>query len=298
MPDVGRLGPTILPLAVTNPRHRAEEAHPADPGSPPADGDGGPFDDDGGVQTGDRLIELAEGFNFRDLGGYVGQDGRLTRWRTLFRSDTLHQLTGMDVEVLRSLGLETIVDLRTSREVERTGRGPLASEPIGYRHLSVIRDGEGEALAAPAAPGDELSERYLWYLEIGREALVEALRLLARPDNLPLVFHCAAGKDRTGVLAALVLDVLGVDHRVIVEDYVITAARMPLIMGRLQADPAMAARVAEMPAYLHSVRAQTMERFLTELQARFGGARAWARAAGLGPDDLVRMEELLLEPSG
>jgi rhodanese-related sulfurtransferase len=269
-----------------------------DSGPPAADGSGGAVDHDGGVHTGDRIIELAGGFNFRDLGGYRGRDGRLTRWRTLFRSDTLHQLTERDVEVLRSLGLGTIVDLRTSREVERTGRGPLASEPIGYRHLSVIRDGELEALAAPAAPGDELSERYLWYLETGRDALVEALHLLDGPDNLPLVFHCAAGKDRTGVLAALVLDLLGVDHRVIVEDYVITEARMPLIMGRLEADPAMAARAAELPAYLYRVQAQTMERFLAELHARFGGARAWVLASGLGPDDLVRMEELLLEPPG
>jgi protein-tyrosine phosphatase len=297
MPDVGRLGPRDLtPTGGEWSAPRPGEATASGP--PAADGSGGAVDHDGGVQTGDRIIELAEGFNFRDLGGYVGRDGRLTRWRTLFRSDTLHQLTERDLEVLRSLGLSTIVDLRTSRELERTGRGPLASEPIGYRHLSVIRDGEGEALAAPAAPGDELSERYLWYLETGRDALVEAVRLLARPDNLPLVFHCAAGKDRTGVLAALVLDLLEVDHRVIVEDYVITAERMPLIMGRLQADPAMAARVAEMPAYLHSVQAQTMERFLAELHARFGGARAWALASGLGPDDLVRMEELLLEPPG
>jgi protein-tyrosine phosphatase len=278
--------------------HAFEDLRRLEPGPPPDGGSGDRVDHDGGVPSHDRIIELAEGFNFRDLGGYVGQDGRLTRWRTLFRSDTLHQLTELDVEVLRSLGLGTIVDLRTSREVERTGRGPLASEPIGYRHLSVIRDGEGEALAAPAAPGDDLSERYLWYLESGGDALVETLRLMAAPDNLPLVFHCAAGKDRTGVLAALVLDILGVDHRVIVEDYVITAERMPLIMGRLQADPAMAARAAELPASLYGVQAPTMERFLAELQARFGGARAWALASGLSPEDLVRMEGLLLEPSG
>ncbi len=106
----------------------------------------------------ERLVALSGAYNFRDLGGYPTPSGRYTRWGRLFRSDTLHELTTADVEVLRSLGLATIVDLRTSRELERTGRGPMASEPIAYRHLSVIRDGEGEAMAAPAPPGQELSQ--------------------------------------------------------------------------------------------------------------------------------------------
>ena len=85
----------------------------------------------------ERLVALAGAFNFRDLGGYPAGDGRRTRWGRLFRSDTLHELTEADVGVLRSLGLATMIDLRTARELSRTGRGPLAAEPIAYRHLSV-----------------------------------------------------------------------------------------------------------------------------------------------------------------
>ena len=77
---------------------------------------------------------------------------------------------------------------------------------------------EVQATAAPAPAGEELSERYLWYLEVGRQALVDVLGLLSDPARLPLVFHCAAGKDRTGVLAASVLDILGVEDEVIVAD--------------------------------------------------------------------------------
>ena len=91
----------------------------------------------------DRLIPLDGAFNFRDLGGYPAAGGRITRWGTLFRSDTLHELSSSDVDTLRSLGLTTVIDLRTPRELERTGRGPLEPEPVGYRHLSVIRDGAG-----------------------------------------------------------------------------------------------------------------------------------------------------------
>ncbi len=245
----------------------------------------------------ERLVDLSGAFNFRDLGGYPTRSGRITRWGQLFRSDTLHELTASDVEVLRSLGLATIIDLRTSRELDRTGRGPMAAEPIAFRHLSVIGAGRGEAMAAPAPPGRELSSRYLWYLDRGREALVEALSLVADPAHLPLVFHCAAGKDRTGVLAALVLDIVGVEPEVIVADYVVTAGRMELILGRYRADPNLASKLAKVPSYRFSVEADTMQRFLAALHQDFGGARAWATASGVDARTLDRMADLLLEPS-
>jgi protein-tyrosine phosphatase len=246
-----------------------------------------------------RLIALERSFNFRDLGGYVGHDGMVTRWGTLFRSDTLHELTGPDVDAVRALGLATIVDLRTGRELQRTGRGPLAEEPAAFRHLSLIREGEGEAMAAPAPPGEELSLRYGWYLDIGRDALVEALRLLADPSSLPLLFHCAAGKDRTGVLAALVLDILGVAGEDIVSDYMITADRMPFILERYRMDPALAANMDKVPPSRFGVEAHTMERFLADLYRQFGGARAWALDSGVSAEELERMGELLLvQPDG
>jgi rhodanese-related sulfurtransferase len=274
------------------------------------------------VNSRPRLVPLSGAFNFRDLGGYPGRDGRSTRWSTLFRSDTLHELSEQDVDLLRSMGLATIIDLRTSRELERTGRGPLAEYPIDFHHLSVIQEGsrqagggepgggeagnggdggdggDGEAMAAPAPAGEELSERYLWYLHIGGSSLADALTLLAEPSNYPVVFHCAAGKDRTGVLAALVLDILGVDEQVIVDDYVITAGRMPMILERYHTDPAFAERMATVPASRFSVEAATMERFLGGLRDRYGGARAWATAAGVQAEALDRIDALLLEPPG
>jgi hypothetical protein len=242
------------------------------------------------------LISLVGSYNFRDLGGYPGHDGRPVQWGRLFRADTLHELTELDVDVLKGLGLATIIDLRTTGELDRTGRGPLANEPISFWHLSVIGEGGGEAIAAPAAPGDELTERYLWYLETST-ALVEAMRVVADSDNLPLVFHCAAGKDRTGVLAALVLDILGVEPSVIVADYVITAGRMDLIMGRFSGDADLEARIAKVPAYYFGVEAHTMEHFVAELYARYGGARRWAVAAGIDEEALDLMVDHLLEPS-
>jgi protein-tyrosine phosphatase len=255
------------------------------------------------MESRSRLIPLEGSFNFRDLGGYPGLDGRHTRWGRLFRADALHELTVDDLVQLRDLGLRTVIDLRTGRELERSGRGLLEPEPIAFHHLAVVQEeGRGsvaagtESLASPAPPGDDLAERYLWYLDVGRKSLVEALTLLSGEENYPLVFHCAAGKDRTGVLAALTLDILGVDRDVIVADYVITAERLRLILDRWRADPAFAERMDSVPATRFSVEASTMEGFLDGLSALYGGARAWADAAGVPDEALDRMVALLLEP--
>src|ERR1700678_4035071 len=111
------------------------------------------------METTDRLLPLVGAYNFRDLGRYPTIDGRVTLWGKLFRSDTLHELTPADLEVLRRIGLVSVIDLRTSAEVERTGRGLLAEEPIRYLHASVLQEEGSEAYAAPA--GDDPSERYL-----------------------------------------------------------------------------------------------------------------------------------------
>jgi len=262
---------------------------------------------DGGMDSGSRLVPLEGAFNFRDLGGYLGTDGRETMWGRLYRSDTLHELTAGDVERLVGMGLRTVVDLRTERELARTGRGPLEPHDVDFRHLAVVKEGvageenadgasDREALAAPAPAGDDLAERYLWYLDVGRDALAEALTMLGDDANYPLVFHCAAGKDRTGVLAALVLEICGVAPDVIVADYVITAERIGFIMDRYRADPRFAERVAKVPASRFSVEAPTMIRLLSELSTRHGGARAWALEAGVPAQALDALPELLLEP--
>jgi protein-tyrosine phosphatase len=241
-----------------------------------------------------RLIPLTGACNFRDLGGYPTVDGRTTRWGQLFRSDTLCELTETDLDVLRDMGLASVIDLRSGTEVERNGRGLLAAEAVRYAHLSIIPVEEGESRAVPTEYQEELAERYLWYLEIGRRSLVEALTFIGDPTSHPLVFHCAAGKDRTGVVAALVLDILGVEPDVIVEDYVLTGTRMELIIARLRRDPTYGSRIDDLPANLFTVEAATMEKFLELLNERHGGAREWALAAGVPVESLDTIPELLV----
>jgi protein-tyrosine phosphatase len=241
-----------------------------------------------------RILPLVGAYNFRDLGGYPTADGRRTRWGRVFRSDTLGQLTDADLTLLRGMGLATVVDLRTAAEVERDGRVGLGDEHLAYVNLSVLPEEGGESVAAPAE-GTDMSERYLWYLEAGRSPLATALTMVADDRGHPLVFHCTAGKDRTGVLSALVLSCLGVEREAVVDDYVQTAARLDLILQRLRRHPVYGPAMAEAPPTRYRVEAPTMERFLDGLEARFGGAAGWALSSGVTAETLAGMSEALLE---
>ena len=162
----------------------------------------------------DRHLTYDTVFNLRDLGGYEGADGRTIRWRTLFRGDGVHRL---EPEAFTELGIRTVLDLRTTGEIEERGR---AEGEHDWHHLPVVKTlWERPEVTEEHVAERFLAERYLVMLDEGRESLATALRLLGESDRVPAVFHCAAGKDRTGVLAALVLSLLGVDEKVIATDY-------------------------------------------------------------------------------
>src|SRR6478609_2472415 len=175
----------------------------------------------------DRLVVLEAVHNFRDLGGYPTSDGRITRWRRLYRADGLQRLAGDDLDVVRALGLRTVVDLRRPEEIAERGAFPVDDHPVEYHNLSVL-DVMWHDKEAPEFDDDAdfLHWAYSDMLASGAATFADALKVLAAPGALPAVFHCAAGKDRTGLLAMLVLGVLGVPEDYIVADYAYTAARM------------------------------------------------------------------------
>jgi protein-tyrosine phosphatase len=233
--------------------------------------------------------------NFRDLGGYPAGDSR-TRWGRLFRSDALHELTEGDIALVRRLGLRSIVDLRTPSEAARTGRGRMANEAVLHLDVSVSQDAHGERGSAPSVSDDDtLVTRYIAYLDAGGDAFVRALRQMADGDNLPMVFHCFFGKDRSGVLAALVLDCLGVERDTVVADYALSAVGMPSLLASLARDPVYRETIDRTPPARLAASAGTMELFLGWLDERYGGAAAWARHAGMPPGELDALRSLLLE---
>ena len=233
--------------------------------------------------------------NFRDLGGYPGADGRRIRWRRLFRADGLTRLDADDCAQLADLGLATVIDLRTKGEVDERGRFPEDAFEVEYHHLP---------LTDVLPPTEDLSRydepafvtsRYRRLFSEGSSSLARAVHVLAEPGALPAVFHCSAGKDRTGILAALVLGFLGVPRDVIVEDYALSAEAMIALLDRLKQE--YAESVAEVERYapaVISVAPESMAAFLDELGHEHGSFEDLARSLGV-TDAVSCLRESLLE---
>jgi protein-tyrosine phosphatase len=263
-----------------------------------------------------RLVTLAGASNFRDLGGYPTTDGRRTRWGRLYRSDALHLLTPADVITLRGLGLRTVIDLRAAAEAARLGRGLLGGEPIRYRNVPMSGEAPGLAegpLPEPSRdPSPEPSrdpspspdsdpdpvERYLAYLDVAGPAIVAVVEEIVTEDRLPLVFHCFFGKDRSGVLTALLLSWLGVERSVIAEDFARSTEPMSRLLARLAEDPVYAETIGQTPPQLLRSDGEDMVSFLTALDVRHGGPLAWFLSVGGRNEQIERVTELLLEGPG
>ncbi len=248
----------------------------------------------------DRLIPLHNVHNFRDLGGYETADGRHTRWRTLFRADSLSHVAGDDLAAVRALGLRSVIDLRMADESEKWGRFPVADCPVDYHHLSLM-DVMWDPEEAPLAAGGPevaafLHSCYMDMLDTGGANLGFAVRVMARPGALPAVFHCAAGKDRTGMLAALVLSALGVADDVVVADYALSGSAL----GRLftwaeQNRPEVLASLREAPAAHLAAEPDAMAAVLASIRQQHGSARGFLAGMGVSPEVFTALEAALLD---
>jgi protein tyrosine/serine phosphatase len=233
-------------------------------------------------------------FNLRDLGGYRGAGGRATRWGRLYRGDGLHRLGPDDCA---ALGLVTVLDLRTDREIAERGR--LDVDGIDWHHLPVLQDTWDPAWAMPEVAAERfLADRYLVMLAEGEEALGRALRVIADPDRLPAAFHCAAGKDRTGVLAALVLSLVGVDDDTIAADYGLSRHGMDRLVEWIRATyPERVDTMTDQPTPFLQAPDDAMHLFLADLRELHGSVEAYAASVGAGPDVVDSLRANLLEPT-
>jgi protein-tyrosine phosphatase len=245
------------------------------------------------TQDGQRFIRFAGCANFRDLGGYPTRSGRRLRSGQVFRSDALHLLTADDVTQFRDqLRIGQVIDLRSTAELRIDGRGLLGAEPIHFRHLPLF---DGAATASRALPADmDLADRYFSIVNHGMQPIGRVVTAIAESTD-PTVYHCAAGKDRTGVISALLLGLLDVDDETIISDYALTQERLQQITERLAADQGYwTAAIRTLPPDTLHARPQTMIAFLEQLQAKYGSTRAYARAAGVSDRTLEQLRERLL----
>jgi protein-tyrosine phosphatase len=248
-----------------------------------------------------RILELDGPLNFRDLGGYpVGRD-RFVRTGLLFRSDGLDTLTPGDAQLLMDVvELSTVVDLRSEEELTRSGPSLLEQGGVAVHHLPIVDRtqqffGDGEP---------RISAAYLKIMGEADERFASAVQLLADLDG-PAVFHCAAGKDRTGLLAAFVLDLLGVEDDLIADDYALTAAVMPAFRQRMERrmanEPELrkrmeeSGRTPEMLDEMLSARASTIHLVLTALRAEHGSVESWLLQNGLDASAPDRLRSRLID---
>jgi protein-tyrosine phosphatase len=247
-----------------------------------------------------RHINFESVPNFRDLGGYKTRDGRAVSWRRLFRTATLHSMSRPDIARLKEdIRPRAVIDLGTPREPIKQREINLLGEMGARYHNVPFRPDSLDYLKHETElfrDATDLGEVYLYRIrepEFGKR-LVDSLELIADRINHPLVFHCRVGKDRTGVLAALLLAAAGVMDEDIVHDYTLSAPFMPEIRDRTRNDPAIPLEAKELPDFHWAASAESMARFLALLRREYGSAAGYLKAQGADDSLPQRLEEALL----
>ena len=254
-----------------------------------------------------RWLALEGAVNARDLGRLPLAGGGTTASGVLLRADNLQGLTAADVgKLVDELAVRLVVDLRTGIEVTLEGPGPLVRDGRPeIRHRSLYPEtGERTDVDVEAVMpwigrrdkhdgGETAAVRsYLGYLRDRPDSVVDALRDAAHADGATIV-HCAAGKDRTGIVCALALAVAGATREAIVADYVATAERIEPLIARLRRSPTYAEDLHHRPAGAFAPRPETMERVIEILDDRYGGPLGWLKEAGFGADDAAALRARL-----
>ena len=257
------------------------------------------------VLAAERVMPMEGAGNFRDLGGYRTAGGGRTRWGLVFRADAPDRLTEADLAAVERLGLRVAYDLRTDDE---RGRAPSVL-PAAVRREQLAIGGDASRVTplgelfrsggADAVPDDFLHRVYLDMAEQDAPAFGRVLTGLAAPKGVPAVVHCTAGKDRTGLAAALLLSVLGVDDAAVLDDYTLSQVyfsehRMAKLLPRL----------AELGMDLERYRAvfgaprHAMAATLEALRGRYGSVEGYlVERAGVAPGTIAELREQLVAPA-
>lgn len=242
-----------------------------------------------------RWVQCQGAANIRDLGGYPTSDGRIVRWGELFRGDSPHRLDPDDLGNFDRLGVRTRVDLRREEEIATFGSGEIG-QMIGVTLSTPLLS----SLDSDTVGTVDLSDLYHRFALEHCYQLASAIRFLSVSAHRPAFFHCYAGKDRTGVLAALLLGTLGVPEDLVIADYALTSLASKKFLALAGAElaqhlPPGVPLDDNSPALLS--QPETMARFLTLIKSSFGSVTGYVEWAGVSREDIdLLRRELLVTP--
>ena len=235
-------------------------------------------------------------FNFRDIGGYFSQDGRRVKKGLYFRAGRQDRMTDKDLAHLSDLNISTQIDLRKQEEVLEQGRGPLEDMGAKYINISVIPEGGSDKLNKLVGDTGISGKRYLGYLEFGPTSWLRLFGILAEEENLPVLLHCTAGKDRTGVSTAFLLSVLGVSRDIIEADYLLTnldTERQADFIESTVGYPEGYDR--EKMISIAGVPKDAMKDFLDGVESKWGSAVEYLQKIGITNDQMDMIRNNFLE---
>ncbi len=250
-----------------------------------------------------RRIEFEGCFNFRDLGGWRAEDGKTIKWKKLYRADSVHRMSEADVDRAHNeLGVRTLIDLRSDPEIAGGGVGALAELVVARHHAPFTSRREPVAIDATIAAAqnadrspEAMFTSYVGILDVSSDLVVASVAALAEQKALPAIFFCAAGKDRTGVLSAVLLGSLGVVDEDIVRDYVLTEETIDLVIGRFAQTPGAPDFYRDLPPSHFAPYGETMEQVIAHVRKEHGTFADYLLTHGLPQAALDKLRASLLE---
>lgn len=241
-----------------------------------------------------RILTLRGAHNVRDLGGYLNAAGIPVPWRQFLRADSLHQLGAGEPERLHFEGLRMVIDLRTAREVRDT---PSPFEPlrgVEWVNMPLFDALSPAALAEVDVPdGHPLLAMYITAIEMRGKAIATILTRMAQQRDGTILFNCTAGKDRTGIIAALLLGLAGVSHTDIVADYALTTELIPEMVTEFLARARANGGDVEAYATLLESPAAAMAGTLAYIETNYGSVMGYMDHIAVPNEVLSRLQTRL-----
>lgn len=248
------------------------------------------------IQEVSRPLNLSHAYNVRDLGGYINKNNCELMKGRILRSDSLHALDDEDVKKLLSYGegVNCVIDLRSPYEIQKEPNVFALNNETMYHSIPLYDNVQSNEIQRDFP--ESLCSIYIRILEDSRKQIAQVLRIISKNTCGCTLFNCTAGKDRTGVIAMLILSLADVDERVIVSDYETSAKNMEPVFHIMKEQ--MKKKGYFMPEHLLGSDSAEMEKTFDYLNEKYGGASGYLATLDIEKEELDSLKRLLTNMNG